>query len=130
MGTFIGPGRVLEQLEARRAELRMPMRVLAHRSNLDIRKLYRALRDRNASTSIATVDAIARALWLELGTKNILSAEAAILWQAKLKARKLVAMTQGTSALEGQAVGAADMKRLERVLTARLVGGRPSELWG
>jgi hypothetical protein len=50
--------------------------------------------------------------------------------QARVKARKLIALVQGTSALEGQAVDESDRRLMEQKTAAQLLAGSGLKLWG
>jgi transcriptional regulator with XRE-family HTH domain len=92
----------LEKLRRRREELRMPYSVLSHRSGVPVPTLQRILGGQ-ASAHFDKVLAVAQALEV-----NLTDSAPAVLEvqkrQARWKARQLVGLVQGTSALEGQAV--------------------------
>ena len=50
--------------------------------------------------------------------------------QARAKARMLVAIVQGTSALEGQAVDPQEVELMEQRTAAELLSGPARRLWG
>ena len=107
----------------------MPVRILARRSQLSLRTLYRVLMEHDISVGLKTVVAIADALWLSLDFQHRFSAESVIRLQAIRKAVSLAEMAQGTAALEGQAVSAEQKRKLQRYLVLRLINGPGSDLW-
>ena len=121
---------LLAQLESRRRELRMPMKVLARKSKVSLRTAYRVLGENDGSASLEIVAALAAALKVRLDCRQEISSEAFVRKQAKLKAHKMAGMTQGSAALEGQAVSRAEQQKLERALTLQLITGSASKLWG
>ena len=121
---------LLEQLEARRRDLRMPMAVVAQRSKLSVPTVYRVLKQQDTSASLSVVMAIAKVLHVNVTGRIVLSAEFWIIKRAKWKAHQMASMAQGTAALEGQAVSVSEMRKLERILATKLINGPPSYLWG
>ncbi len=125
-------------LDRRRRELGMSYRVLAELSGVSLPVVQRLLAARIRSPRFENVMAIAEALGK--GTPRILSdgtcafefptsAEELRESQAREKARKLVAMVQGTSALEGQAVGVAAYKAMLNRTYHELLAGSSHRLW-
>ena len=49
--------------------------------------------------------------------------------QARKKARYLISLVQGSAALEGQAVDAATVRRVERQIEEKLLAGPALRLW-
>lgn len=121
---------ILARLEERRAELRMPMAVLARRSNVNLRTVYRVLRAGDASASVKIVEAIAEALRMRIDLRPEVSSERLLLDRARQTARKLAEMTQATAALEGQAVNTRERLKLERMFVHKLMAGTSQQLWG
>ena len=124
------PSDLLNQLEKRRQELGMPLRVLAARSKIGLRTAYRIFKGGDDAVSIAAIEAVARVLMVDVVCRNKMSSEALIRLRAIFKARQMVAEAQGTSALEGQGVSLAQRRRLERMLISKLLTASPSVLWG
>lgn len=119
---------ILENLARRRHDLGIPYEELAQRCGASISTLKRVLGG-EATASFATVSAIANALGVRLGpahTEDIASMRER---QARAKARALVALVQGTSALEGQAVDPTDIALMEQRTAAELLSGPARRLW-
>ncbi len=125
-------------LNRRRRELGMTYRVLSERSGVPLPVVQRILTDQVQAPSFPNVMAIARALGggipriLADGSCSFefpVSAERVREGRAKEKARKLVGLVQGTSALEAQAVGGdAYQEMIERTSRELLVGSN-QRLW-
>lgn len=119
---------ILENLSRRRHDLGMPYDELARRCGASISTLKRVLGG-EVTASFSTVSAIAKALgvyWSPTQTEDIASIRER---QARTKARALVALVQGTSALEGQAVGSSDIELMEQRTMAELLSGPARRLW-
>jgi transcriptional regulator with XRE-family HTH domain len=125
-------------LDRRRRELGMSYRVLAELSGVSLPVVQRLLAARIRSPRFENVMAIADALGN--GAARIqadgtcafefpTSAEALRESQARGKARRLVAMVQGTSALEGQAVGDAAYNSMIKRTYHELLAGSCHRLW-
>ena len=121
---------ILQQLEARRIELRMPLAVVARRSGISLSTVYRVLKYRDESVSMAAVTAVADSLAARAVATPIQSADRVLRLQAAAKARRMASAMQGTAALEGQAVGKSVQKRAERMIIAKLLAGPAADLWG
>ncbi len=118
---------ILRELAQRRVDLHMPIGVLARRAGVSVRTARRIL-DGSAHVAFASVLAVADALGMR-DLSHGMRTDAMRQEQAREKARELVSDLQGTSALEGQAVG----KSAERDMIARtvteLLSGAPVALW-
>ena len=104
---------IFQQLEKRRRELRMPRTILAKRSGVSLPTVNRVLSGHHNRVTFENVLAIAKALGMEItmlqqGTSCEFREK-----QATKKARKLVRLVQGTSALEGQGL---DKDELEEMI--------------
>ena len=119
---------ILSALEARRKALGISRRVVAERAGLGLATVERALLG-HAGVGLPAVVAIAQALGADLGIIRAPSPAVTKRRQAAEKARKLVALAQGTAALESQAVDLNTVNREERHLTARLLSGPALRLW-
>jgi transcriptional regulator with XRE-family HTH domain len=119
---------ILESLYRRRRDLGMPYDELARRCGVSISTLKRVLGG-EATASFATVSAIADALGVRLGSEHAEDVASMRQRQARAKARTLVALVQGTSALEGQAVASTDIELMEQRTAAELLSGPARRLW-
>lgn len=119
---------ILEDLSRRRRELAMPYDELARRCGASISTLKRVLGG-EVTAGFSTVSAVARALGVYLGPARAEDIAAMRERQARVKAHALVALVQGTSALEGQAVGPTDVELMEQRTAAELLSGPAGKLW-
>ena len=104
---------ILNMLGRRRRALAMPYDELQRRSGVSTSTLKRVLRG-EVTASFATVASVADSLGVDLGATHAQDVTAMRERQARVKARKLVALVQGTSALEGQAVDESDRRLMEQ----------------
>lgn len=91
-----------KKLEQRRQELGMSRSALAERSRVSLPTTNRILSGGHSKASFANVVAIAEALGMDLTVQRNTPSEEFRRTQAMNKARRLVSLVQGTSALEGQ----------------------------
>ncbi len=119
---------ILNELSRRRRTLGMPYEELGLRCGISISTLKRVLGG-EVTASFSTVAAIADALGVDLGTTRADDIAAMRDRQAHAKARRIVALVQGTSALEGQAVDSTDAALMEQRTAAELLSGSPRKLW-
>lgn len=118
---------IVRQLADRRRELGMTYSALAARSGVSEPTVNRTLNGRS-NPSLSVLLALAGAMGVELK----LSAEPAQSFrerEAKEKARRLVSLTQGTMALEAQAMEDKTIKELERWTVHKLMADSPRRLW-
>jgi transcriptional regulator with XRE-family HTH domain len=120
---------ILNMLGRRRRALAMPYNELQRRSGVSTSTLKRVLRG-EVTASFATVASVADSLGVDLGTTHAQDVTAMRERQARVKARKLIALVQGTSALEGQAVDESDRRLMEQKTAAQLLAGSGLKLWG
>ena len=129
-------------LEARRRELKMSRATLARRSGVSMPTTFRLLTAESGleNASFRSVLAIAKALDMTirfdpddpeepLRFRPKKPADVVMEKEATLKAKRLVAIVQATSGLEGQAVSAATAKRMIKKTTSELVAGSPRRIW-
>lgn len=119
---------ILEKLNRRRRELEMPYDELSRRCGVPISTLKRVMGG-EVTASFSTVAAMADALGMDFESSPTQDIAAMRERQARTKSRSLVALVQGTSALEGQAVAPADMKLMEQRTVAELLAGSARKLW-
>jgi transcriptional regulator with XRE-family HTH domain len=120
---------LLKQLNQRRRALGLSYELLSKRSGVSRPTVQRVLSGRHAAASLANVVAIAEALGLALRFDSRIEAAKLRREQAERKARKLVALVQGTSGLEGQAVDRQAVETMVEQTTHELLAGSKSKLW-
>jgi transcriptional regulator with XRE-family HTH domain len=120
--------KVLRQIERRRRELGISLKELARRSSVSLPTLNRMVSGRHLNVSFASVLAVAETVGLELDARPVIRGEVLRRHAARDKAAKIVRMVQGTSALEGQGLGAAELRDMvDRTADELLTSNR--RLW-
>lgn len=122
--------RLFERLEQRRRHLSMPLAVLAARSGVSLPTVQRILSGANQAASYANVEAIAQALDMRIEADANSDDQEFLEREARKKARRLIGLVQGTSALEGQAVNDDTLDEMLRKTTVELLAGGRRRLWG
>ena len=119
---------MLAMLEARRKGLGMSCKALAERSGLTALTVQKVLQG-GKNANLSTVLAISQALGAQIGLVRESKLSAVKRRQARAKAHQLAAITQGSAALEAQAVDDDAIKRAERQIEADLLSGPAIRLW-
>ncbi len=120
---------ISSKLDKRRRNLQMPLNELSRRANVSLSTVQRVLSGARGA-HLEAVTAIGDALGIPaLDFRQAHSVDRMRTEQAIKKARKLVSLTQGTMALEAQAVDEATRKHVERTMVHRLLVGPRAKLW-
>ncbi len=116
-------------LESRRKQLGMSVRVLSERSGVPVATLNRLLAGHLSQHKFSTVANVAEAMGITISfeAEPVVTVKER---QAASKARRLVALVQGTSALEAQAVNRPAFEAMVRQTIHELMAGSPRRLWG
>lgn len=119
------------RLERRRGQLGMGCPTLAHRTGLGLRTVQRALSGNDSvAPELETLSKIANALGVSIRLKlEGADVDGFREQQAERKAAKLVSLTQGTSALEAQAVSKGTLARMKKRAARELLCGSARKLW-
>jgi len=105
----------------------MPIDVLAERAGISASTVKRIL---GGKTQVAFASVLACAGALGMGDlSNGQSVSLMRQRQAEAKAEKLVAMVQGTSSLEGQAIGDSAVRNMIERTVVELLKGSSAALW-
>jgi transcriptional regulator with XRE-family HTH domain len=120
---------LLKSLDERRRELGLSYELLSKRCGVSRPTLQRILSGRHDAASFANIVAIAESLGLALRFDSRVDIPDLKREQAERKAKKLVALVQGTSALEGQAVDQKQVKSMVEQTTHELLAGSKRRLW-
>ena len=120
---------VFQLLDQRRRELGMTYAILAKRSRVSVATVCRILSGSDPGASFANVQAVAEALGMAVSLTSASDPTEYRLQQAQQKARRLVGLVQGTSALEGQAVDAEAIEDMQNQTIHELLAGSPRKLW-
>jgi transcriptional regulator with XRE-family HTH domain len=116
-------------LNQRRIQLGMSHITVARRSGVSLPTVHRILAGGHSGASFANIQAIADALGLRLEFAPLEPADDLREKQANKKARELVRLVQGTSALEGQAVDSETIQRMIHRTAHELLAGSERKLW-
>ena len=120
---------LLKILDQRRRELGLTYDRLAERCRVSRPTVQRVLSGRHREASFANVVAIAEALGLAIRFDSKVDPRTLKREQAQRKAKRLVAMVQGTSGLEGQAVDDQAFEAMVEQTTHELLAGSKRKLW-
>ena len=107
----------------------MPYSVLASRSGVSEPTLKRMLSDGLESASLRNVQAVASAMGISILFQPECTATDYCEKVAEEKAKLLVGMVQGSSALEAQAVAPDFVAEIVRKTVHDLIAGPPRRLW-
>ena len=120
---------ICNKLDNRRRALEMPLDELSRRANVSLRTVRRVLAGERGARFDA-VSAIADALGVPvLDIDRARDIDEMRREQAVAKAKKLVGLVQGTSALEGQAVDELYIRHMVQKTINELLCGPRSRLW-
>ena len=121
---------IYRSLDKRRRDLGMPLKYVSERAKVSPGTVQRVLAG-DPGARIETVTAIGDALGVpDLNFPGARRPPNRMRRsQAALKARKIVGMVQGTSALEAQALSDADRKLMIENTISELLSGPRSQLW-
>jgi len=120
---------LLLKLDLRRRQLGMSRNALARLSKVSLPTVVRVLTGKETRPTIATVEAIAAALGLEMQFREVVDVEQMRETQAKRRASRIVAIVQGTMGLESQGVTEQVVKRLQNRSAQKLLSGSGRRLW-
>ncbi len=109
--------------------LATPMNCFPKRSGVSRPTVQRILSGRHPAASFAKVVAIAQAMGLAIRFDSKLDPRNLIREQAEQKAKRLVALVQGTSGLEGQAVDKNMVESMIEKTMNELLAGSRRKLW-
>lgn len=117
------------QLNQRRQKLGISCAVLAKRAGISLRSVQRILSGEETNPGLATLTALAR----ELGVGVCLDDQADVYTlrrrQAERKAQRILAIVQGSSALEAQGLPRKSLREMRDKTIHELLAGSPRKLW-
>jgi len=116
-------------LERRRLELGMSISALSRRSGVSLATTSRILRDRLMNSIYGHVVAVANALGMDITVSASSTSYDLREREATRQAERIVAITQGTSGLESQAVNAETRNQMVRQTVHELMAAPKSRLW-
>jgi transcriptional regulator with XRE-family HTH domain len=118
-----------KELDRRRRDLGLSYELLSKRCGVSRPTVQRILSGRHGTASFANVAAIAQSLGLEIRFDSKVDPRKLRKDQAERKAKSLVALVQGTSGLEGQAVDRQAVQEMVEQTTRELLAGSKRRLW-
>ena len=120
---------LLKDLDRRRRDLGLSYELLSKRCGVSRPTVQRILSGRHAAASFSNIMAIAESLGLAVRFDSKVAPHKLKREQAQRKAKKLVALVQGTSGLEGQAVDRETVESMVEQTTHELLAGSKRRLW-
>lgn len=116
------------RLNERREALGLSCAALAQRTGLSLRTVQRALSGNGSDPSFSTIASLAEGLGVGVRFEEM-DADVMRRRQASEKAERLVALVQGTAALESQGLSAAALRDLRNRMIHDLLAGSNHKLW-
>ena len=120
---------LLMTLDQRRRDLGLSYDLLSKRCGVSRPTVQRILSGRQTTASFSNILAIADALGLAFRLDSQVASPKLKREQAERKAKKLVALVQGTSGLEGQAIDQETVESMVEQTTHELLAGSKRRLW-
>jgi len=117
------------RLNERREKLGIGCPVLARRTGISLRTVQRILSGEEKNPGLSTVSALARELGVGIRFDDELDVRAIRRRQAERKAERILAIVQGSSALEAQGLSRQTMRDLREKTINELLAGSPRRLW-
>jgi transcriptional regulator with XRE-family HTH domain len=121
--------RLLKDLDKRRRDLGLSYELLSKRCGVSRPTVQRILSGHHVAASFANIMAIAESLGFGLRFDSKVDTRKLKREQAERKAKKLVALVQGTSGLEGQAVDEKTVESMVEQTTHELLAGSKRKPW-
>lgn len=117
------------KLDLRRRKLGMSRATLARRAKVSAPAVHRILSGKEPSPTVATIEALAGAMGMELLFRDVADPDELRERQAEKIARKIAGVVQGTMGLESQGVEPSEVKALIKRNVHRLLSGSNRRLW-
>jgi len=117
------------QLNERREKLGISCAVLAKRAGISLRSVQRILSGEETNSGFATVTALARELGVGIRFDDQTDVGTIRRRQAERKAARILAIVQGSSALEAQALPPKTLREMREKTIHELLAGSPRKLW-
>jgi transcriptional regulator with XRE-family HTH domain len=118
-----------QKLDRRRRELGITFEALANLSGVPVSTLKNIFKNGVEHSTFSRVMAVATVLGVQIENSPEVDTYELKHQQAVRKAKKLVGLVQGTSALEAQAVADEQLENMIRQLVHELMAGSPRTLW-
>lgn len=117
------------RLNGRREKLGISCSVLARRTGISLRSVQRVLSGEETNPGFSTVAKLARVLGVGVRFDDEVDVRTIRRRQAERKAERILAIVQGSSALEAQALSRKTMRDLREQTIHELLAGSPRKLW-
>ena len=120
---------ISSRLSERREKLGLSCSVLARRVGISLRSVQRILSGEEANPGFATVASLARELGVGVRFDDEVDLRTIRRRQAERKAARILALVQGSSALEAQGLSNKTLRDLREKTIHELLAGSPRKLW-
>ncbi|GAC1317189.1 MAG: hypothetical protein NVSMB14_15850 [Isosphaeraceae bacterium] len=120
---------LFKELDRRRLVLGLSHETLSKRCGVSRPTVQRILSGRHPNASFANIASIVESLGLAIHLDSEIDPRELKEKHAERKAKRLVALVQGTSGLEGQAVDDQTVESMVRRTTRELLSGSNRKLW-
>jgi transcriptional regulator with XRE-family HTH domain len=118
-----------KRLNDRRERLGISCSVLAKRTGISLRSVQRILSGEETNPGFSTVASLAGELGVGIRFNDDVDVRTIRRRQAERKAERLVAIVQGSSALEAQSLSRETMRDLREKTISELLAGSDRKLW-
>jgi transcriptional regulator with XRE-family HTH domain len=118
-----------KRLNERRERLGISCSVLARRTGISLRSVQRILSGEETNPGFSTVAGLARELGVGVRFDDEVDVRTIRRRQAERKAERLLAIVQGSSALEAQALSRETIRDLREKTINELLAGSDRKLW-
>jgi transcriptional regulator with XRE-family HTH domain len=120
---------ICRRFNERRQKLGISCAVLARRTGVSLRSVQRILSGQEMNPGFSTLASLAHELGVGVQFDNELDIDTVRRRQAELKAKRILALVQGNSALEAQAVSRRTLRDLREKTIHELLAGPNRKLW-
>jgi transcriptional regulator with XRE-family HTH domain len=120
---------ISKRLNERRERLGVSCSVLAKRVGVSLRSVQRILSGEEANPGFSTVAKLAGELGVGVRFDDEVDVRTIRRRQAERKAERILAIVQGSSALEAQALSRQTLRELREKTINELLAGSPRKLW-
>jgi transcriptional regulator with XRE-family HTH domain len=120
---------MFRRLNERRQRLGVSCSVLAKRTGVSLRSVQRVLSGEETNPGFSTVASLAHELGVGVRFDDEVDVRTIRRRQAERKAERILAIVQGSSALEAQALSRETIRDLREKTVNELLAGSPRKLW-
>jgi len=120
---------VVQKLNLRREHLGISQSNLAEMTGVSLPTIQRFFSEDGGTVSFETACKIAEVLGCSLDANEVVNERSLLERQARIKARWLASIVQGTSSLEAQGLNKQSLTHVEEKFYHKLLGGSRRKLW-